>query len=81
MLRILFRVQAWHHRKERTSGKWVGAGPEGWAGVTQKKFKHEVPKEPVVALPWINLTFRHNEHQETLTAELAWISDQHVPQP
>ena len=29
------------------------------AGKTQKNFKHEVPKEPEVALPRINLTFRH----------------------
>jgi alkylated DNA repair dioxygenase AlkB len=33
------------------------------AGNTQKNFKHEVPKEPAVALPRINLTFRHIEHQ------------------
>jgi len=33
------------------------------AGKTQKHFKHEVPKEPDVALPRINLTFRHIEHQ------------------
>jgi len=33
------------------------------AGNTQKNFKHEVPKEPDVALPRINLTFRHIEHQ------------------
>ena len=32
------------------------------AGKTQKNFKHEVPKEPDVALPRINLTFRHIEH-------------------
>jgi alkylated DNA repair dioxygenase AlkB len=31
------------------------------AGRTQKNFKHEVPKEPDVALPRINLTFRHIE--------------------
>jgi len=29
------------------------------AGKTQKKFRHEVPKEPQVAEPRINLTFRH----------------------
>ena len=33
------------------------------AGNTQKNFKHEVPKEPAVALPQSNLTFRHIEHQ------------------
>ena len=33
------------------------------AGNTQKNFKHEVPKELDVALPRINLTFRHIEHQ------------------
>ena len=32
------------------------------AGKTQKNFKHEVPKEPDVTLPRINLTFRHIEH-------------------
>lgn len=32
------------------------------AGETQKNFKHEVPKEPAVAQPRINLTFRHIEH-------------------
>jgi len=37
------------------------------AGNTQKNFKHEVPKEPDVALPRINLTFRHIEHQGILT--------------
>jgi len=29
------------------------------AGKTQKNFRHEVPKEPDVSLPRINLTFRH----------------------
>jgi alkylated DNA repair dioxygenase AlkB len=33
------------------------------AGKTQKNFKHEVPKEPDVFLPRINLTFRHIEHK------------------
>ncbi|MGB8771167.1 MAG: alpha-ketoglutarate-dependent dioxygenase AlkB [Candidatus Korobacteraceae bacterium] len=33
------------------------------AGTTQKNFKHEVPKEPAIALPRINLTFRHITHQ------------------
>jgi alkylated DNA repair dioxygenase AlkB len=33
------------------------------AGDTQKNFKHEVPKEPDIALPRINLTFRHIEHK------------------
>jgi alkylated DNA repair dioxygenase AlkB len=33
------------------------------AGQTQKNFKHEVPKEPAVAEPRINLTFRHIEHR------------------
>jgi alkylated DNA repair dioxygenase AlkB len=33
------------------------------AGKTQKNFKHEVPKEPNVAQPRINLTFRHIEHK------------------
>lgn len=32
------------------------------AGVTQKNFKHEVPKEPGVTQPRINLTFRRIEH-------------------
>jgi len=33
------------------------------AGATQKHFKHEVPKEPEVAQPRINLTFRTIHHQ------------------
>jgi alkylated DNA repair dioxygenase AlkB len=33
------------------------------AGGTQKNFKHEVPKEPDVTQPRINLTFRHIEHK------------------
>ena len=33
------------------------------AGETQRNFKHEVPKEPDVAQPRINLTFRHIEHK------------------
>jgi alkylated DNA repair dioxygenase AlkB len=33
------------------------------AGDTQKNFRHEVPKEPDVALPRINLTFRYIEHK------------------
>jgi len=33
------------------------------AGQTQKNFKHEVPKEPEVAQPRINLTFRRIEHR------------------
>lgn len=33
------------------------------AGETQKNFKHEVPKEPRVTQPRINLTFRHIEHK------------------
>ena len=33
------------------------------AGKTQKSFKHEVPKEPDVAQPRINLTARHIEHK------------------
>jgi len=32
------------------------------AGQTQKNFKHEVPKEPDVEQPRINLTFRHIKH-------------------
>ena len=32
------------------------------AGKTQLNFKHEVPKEPEVTLPRINLTFRRIEH-------------------
>ena len=32
------------------------------AGHTQKNFKHEVPKEPDVTQPRINLTFRHIQH-------------------
>jgi alkylated DNA repair dioxygenase AlkB len=33
------------------------------AGNTQKNFKHEVPKEPDVTQPRINLTFRRIEHK------------------
>jgi alkylated DNA repair dioxygenase AlkB len=33
------------------------------AGNTQKNFKHEVPKEPDVDQPRINLTFRRIEHR------------------
>lgn len=33
------------------------------AGQTQKNFKHEVPKEPEIAQPRINLTFRRIEHR------------------
>jgi alkylated DNA repair dioxygenase AlkB len=32
------------------------------AGNTQKNFKHEVPKEPDITQPRINLTLRHIEH-------------------
>ncbi len=33
------------------------------AGKTQNNFKHEVPKDPGVTQPRINLTFRHIEHK------------------
>jgi len=33
------------------------------AGDTQKNFQHEVAKEPEIALPRINLTFRHIQHK------------------
>ena len=33
------------------------------AGQTQKNFKHEVPKEPEIVQPRINLTFRRIEHR------------------
>jgi alkylated DNA repair dioxygenase AlkB len=33
------------------------------AGATQQNFKHEVPKEPDVKQPRINLTFRRIEHK------------------
>ena len=33
------------------------------AGQTQKNFKHEVPKEPKILQPRINLTFRRIEHK------------------
>src|SRR5438876_1121395 len=32
------------------------------AGQTQKNFKHEVPKEPDITEPRINLTFRYIQH-------------------
>jgi alkylated DNA repair dioxygenase AlkB len=34
------------------------------AGKTQINFKHEVPKEPDINEPRINLTFRHIEHKQ-----------------
>jgi alkylated DNA repair dioxygenase AlkB len=40
------------------------------AGQTQKNFKHEVPKEPAVVLPRINLTFRHIERQGIHTGKI-----------
>jgi alkylated DNA repair dioxygenase AlkB len=33
------------------------------AGATQRNFKHEVPKEPRITEPRINLTFRRIEHK------------------
>ena len=33
------------------------------AGQTQRNYKHEVPKEPRITLPRINLTFRRIQHQ------------------
>jgi alkylated DNA repair dioxygenase AlkB len=33
------------------------------AGETQKRFQHEVPKEPEITLPRINLTFRSVRHK------------------
>jgi alkylated DNA repair dioxygenase AlkB len=33
------------------------------AGETQRNYKHEVPKEPEITLPRINLTFRRIEHR------------------
>jgi len=33
------------------------------AGDTQKNYRHEVPKEPGLSQPRINLTFRHIEHK------------------
>jgi alkylated DNA repair dioxygenase AlkB len=33
------------------------------AGATQKNFRHEVPKEPDITEPRINLTFRRIEHR------------------
>jgi alkylated DNA repair dioxygenase AlkB len=33
------------------------------AGTTQKNFKHEVPKEPRITEPRINLTFRRVDHK------------------
>ena len=40
------------------------------AGNTQKNFKHEVPKEPTIALPRINLTFRHITPREASKPEV-----------
>ena len=36
------------------------------AGKTQKNFKHEVPKDPDVDLPRINLTFRYIKHHSEM---------------
>ena len=33
------------------------------AGATQKNFKHEVPKQPAITQPRVNLTFRHILHK------------------
>jgi alkylated DNA repair dioxygenase AlkB len=33
------------------------------AGHTQENFKHEVPKEPNITQPRINLTFRRIDHK------------------
>jgi alkylated DNA repair dioxygenase AlkB len=33
------------------------------AGETQKRFQHEVPKQPEITLPRINLTFRSVRHK------------------
>ncbi len=35
------------------------------AGNTQKNFKHEVPKEPDITQPRINLTFRYIQHRQS----------------
>ena len=35
------------------------------AGDTQKRFRHEVPKEPTVIEPRINLTFRRIKHKDS----------------
>jgi alkylated DNA repair dioxygenase AlkB len=57
----LFRLK----RKGGTVAFWERL-PHGslfiMAGNTQKTFKHEVPKEPRVVQPRINLTFRRIEH-------------------
>jgi alkylated DNA repair dioxygenase AlkB len=53
----LFRLKA-----NKGSIVWSERLPSGslliMAGQTQKRFKHEVPKEPYVTEPRINLTFR-----------------------
>lgn len=56
------------HLKGRTGGLvFAERLPHGsllvMAGQTQKNFKHEVPKEPDVIQPRINLTFRRIEHK------------------
>ena len=57
-----------HFRLKRNNGGVVFAEklPHGslliMAGETQKNFKHEVPKEPEITEPRINLTFRRIEH-------------------
>jgi alkylated DNA repair dioxygenase AlkB len=58
-------------RLNQKSGRvvWSEELPHGslliMAGDTQKNFRHEVPKEPAIAGPRINLTFRHIEHRRS----------------
>jgi alkylated DNA repair dioxygenase AlkB len=58
----LFRL--WRNDGTVAFSEWL---PHGclliMAGTTQKNFRHEVPKEPEVTKPRINLTFRRIEHK------------------
>jgi alkylated DNA repair dioxygenase AlkB len=58
----LFRL-----KRQNGGGAFAERLPHGsllvMAGKTQANFKHEVPKEPDVTQPRVNLTFRHIEHK------------------
>lgn len=59
----LFRLKRKGHSAAVFSQKLPHGSLLVMAGNTQKHFKHEVPKEPHVTEPRINLTFRHIEHK------------------
>ena len=57
--------------KSNVSREAAEAGEEALQELLERRFddQHEVPKEPDLALPRINLTFRGIEHQRILTAK------------